>query len=72
MSLVQKNVTIPEKTWSRLRMQARETGVPLCIFLTYLIEQSEPIPSDDVKAHQQLAQIEHQRELIHSSEPVPA
>ena len=64
MELTQKNVTVPTQAWAKLRRNAQATGVPLCIYLTYLIEVSEPVEVDDLKGHEELQRIEEQRGCI--------
>jgi hypothetical protein len=64
MPLTQKNVTIPEEAWAKLRSDAQSTGVPLCIYLTYLIEKSRPVGLDDAASLGDLQRLEVQRERI--------
>jgi hypothetical protein len=59
---VQKNVTVPKATWNRLRGNAQASGVPLCIYLAYLIERSMPVPIDDRENQEELARMEVERD----------
>jgi len=72
MTLVQKNVTVPAATWNRLRSNAQASGVPLCIYLCYLIHQSGPIDSGDAEAQKTLEEIECHREDLQNCRPAPA
>jgi len=47
MKLVHKSVDIRQDVWRRLRVNAAESGVSLRDYLTFVIESSEPISSDD-------------------------
>ncbi len=71
MALVQKNVTVPKKTWDRLRRNAQASGVPLCIFLAHLIDQSAPVAIDDPAKQDTLARVEHERDLERHGNSAP-
>jgi hypothetical protein len=62
MALVQKNVTVPKPTWDRLRCNAQASGVPLCIYLAHLIDQSVPVALDDRKNQEVLTRMELDRD----------
>jgi len=47
MGLVHKSVEIRPEVWRKLRINAELSGVPVRDFITYLIEQSQPIPEND-------------------------
>lgn len=49
MPLIHKSVDVLPATWKKLRINAELTGVPLRDYLTYLIQQSEPIEDSDTK-----------------------
>jgi hypothetical protein len=70
MSLIQKNVKVPTETWARLRRNAQATGVPVCVFLTHLINQSTPVSIDDSDTFRKLQTIEDQRSRVGDGEPV--
>jgi hypothetical protein len=71
MALVQKNVMVPKKTWDRLRRNAQASGVPLCIFLVHLIDQSVPVAINDLAKQEALARVEHERDLERQDNPAP-
>jgi len=47
MALVHKSVEIRPEVWRKLRVNAELSGVPVRDFITYLIEQSQPIHETD-------------------------
>lgn len=44
--LVHKSVHVRREVWQKLRLHSEMSGVPLRDFLTYLIEASKPVTSD--------------------------
>lgn len=72
MPLIQKNVKVPTDTWAKLRRNAQATGVPVCVFLTHLINQSTPVAIDDGETLRKIEAIEDQRGSVRDGEPAHA
>lgn len=49
-TLVHKSISIRPEVWKRLRINAELSNVSVRDYLSFLIEQSEPVPEKDTTA----------------------
>ena len=69
--LIHKSVHVRREVWQKLRLHSEMSGVPLRDFLTYLIEVSKPVSSDQGPERDALERVAEQNRNA-KGKPAPA